>query len=109
MGGSSINSVLCSSSLVLLMQTHMTTSCSNFVVPKTLVYEFMFALHVYRTLWSWGDAHSAYIHSLFYTFYTYQEPFQIKLYFSFTEEFHGLTFPFLGQVSASVLHMSFMT
>ena len=90
----------------------MTTSCSNFVVVhKTLgyKYKFIFALHVYRTLWSWGDAHSADIHSLFYTFRTYQEPFQIKLYFSFTAEFHGLTFPFLGQVSASVLHMSFMT
>ena len=69
-GGSSVNSVLCSSSLVLLMQTHMTTSCSNFFVHKTFVYEFTFALHIYRALRSWGDAHSADIHSLIYTFHT---------------------------------------
>ena len=32
-----------------------------------------------------------------------------KTVLQFYCEFHGLTFPFLGQVSASVLHMSFMT
>ena len=107
--GSSVNSVLCTSSLILLMQTHMTTSCSKcFCSQNTCLQVYVCIACILSCLvlgWCTFCIHSfTLLH-----FHTYQEPFQIKLYFSFTEEFHGLTFPFLGQVSASVLHMSFMT